>query len=118
VLGFQLRGDRLRLCPVVPDEWQGFEITYRHRSATYEFAVVRRADGNAAGVEVEEDGRKLEGGWIGLADDGMTHRVTVRIPKRMASSMVPPGGAVNRAVSQHATNGASPAHSVPTQVML
>ena len=44
VLGFQLRGDRLTIAPVIPEDWEGFEITYRHGSATYEISVRRQAE--------------------------------------------------------------------------
>ena len=57
VLGFQLRGDRLTVAPVIPDEWQGFEITYRHRPHDYEISVRRRA-GNESRI-VELDGTKV-----------------------------------------------------------
>ena len=39
VLGFHLRGDQLDLRPAIPDDWPGFEITYRYRSATYHITV-------------------------------------------------------------------------------
>ena len=34
ILGFRLEGERLRLEPCIPAGWPGFEITYRHRSAS------------------------------------------------------------------------------------
>jgi cyclic beta-1,2-glucan synthetase len=80
VLGFQLRAETLTLKPVVPESWPGFEIAFRHRSARYEIAVT--ADGDHAALEVGLDGRILDGNGIPLADDGVTHRVTVRMPKR------------------------------------
>ncbi len=43
VLGFRLRGDRLTIAPAIPDDWSGFEITYRYRSTVYEIEV-RRAE--------------------------------------------------------------------------
>ncbi len=69
VLGFQLRGDRLTLKPAIPEDWDGFEITYRHRSTTYEISVRRRAASEARQS-------------IQLVDDGGTHKVTVWIPGR------------------------------------
>jgi cellobiose phosphorylase len=105
VLGFQLRGDTLTLKPVLPVEWPGFEMTYRHQSATYEIAVKANAAGDSEGVELELDGRKLDDGRIPLADDGATHHVIVRMPKRPAA---PPG--------EHATNGASSAQLRPAQI--
>jgi cyclic beta-1,2-glucan synthetase len=90
VLGFQLRGDRLTLNPVVPDSWSGFEMTYRYRSATYEIAVTRAADSAGLVKEVEMDGRILQDGYIPLADDGVIHRVAVRIPKVTSKMAEPP----------------------------
>ncbi len=77
VLGFRLRGDTLTLKPVIPNDWPGFEMTYRFRSSTYEIAVVRQAEG--ASATVEADGQPMNAGVVQLADDGKTHQVTVRI---------------------------------------
>jgi cyclic beta-1,2-glucan synthetase len=88
VLGFRLRGDALTLHPVIPDSWPGFEMTFRYRSATYEIAVKTAANPAGPEVEVELDGRILDGAAIPLADDGATHRVTVWTTKRPA----PPQG--------------------------
>ena len=68
VLGFRLRGDRLTIAPVIPDDWSGFEITYRYRSTVYEIEV-RRADSPQAPLNSP----------IQLMDDGGTHKVTVWI---------------------------------------
>jgi cyclic beta-1,2-glucan synthetase len=78
ILGFQLRGDTLVLDPAIPDEWEGFEIRYRHRSATYRIVVERAPDEDD--VRVELDGRRLDGTNIPLADDLQPHTVAVRIP--------------------------------------
>ncbi len=69
VLGFRLRGDRLTIAPVIPDDWHGFEITYRYRSTVYEIEV-RRAGSPQAQLNSP----------IQLVDDGGTHRVAVWIP--------------------------------------
>jgi cyclic beta-1,2-glucan glucanotransferase len=79
VLGFQLRGDRLTMTPVIPNDWPGFEITYRHHATVYEISVRRRTANEV--VIVELDGRQLEDS-IPLADDGGIHKVTVWIPRR------------------------------------
>src|SRR5262249_39467828 len=39
ILGFRLRGDKLRLAPCIPAHWPGYEITYRYRTATYHVTV-------------------------------------------------------------------------------
>ncbi len=79
VLGFQLRGDRLTMTPVIPNDWPGFEITYRHHATVYEISVRRRTANEV--VIVELDGRQMEDS-IPLADDGGIHKVTVWIPRR------------------------------------
>jgi cyclic beta-1,2-glucan synthetase len=87
VLGFKLRGDRLSIEPVIPDDWQGFEITYRHGNTVYEIAVRRRASGDVRVIEL--DGRQAESGSILLVDDGVAHKVTVWIPRRFTAPAKP-----------------------------
>ena len=86
VLGFQLRGDRLTIAPVIPDDWDGFEIMYRHGATRYEIAVRRRASNDARIMEL--DGSQVLDSWILLADDGVTHKVTVWIPRESSASVV------------------------------
>jgi len=74
VLGFQLRGDTLTLHPVLPPDWPGFDMTYRHRSTIYEISVRAGAES-----QWELDGDKLEGAHISLVDDGAVHRINVRV---------------------------------------
>ena len=76
VLGFQLRGTRLSIQPAIPAEWPGFEITYRHRSATYRIVVEQGSSSRA----MELDGAVVDGDFIVLADDRRTHQLVVRIP--------------------------------------
>lgn len=95
VLGFRLRGDRLTIAPVIPDDWQGFEIHYRHRSATYQIEVRRRA-GNDSRI-VELDGRQTADSSIPLADDGRIHKVTVWISSPSPTSERRPVEASNTA---------------------
>jgi cyclic beta-1,2-glucan synthetase len=73
VLGFQLRGDRLTIAPVIPDDWNGFEITYRYRSTVYEIEV-RRSDSTG-----DRESAPIELVPIELIDDGGTHKVIVWI---------------------------------------
>jgi cyclic beta-1,2-glucan synthetase len=77
ILGFRRDGDRLRLDPRIPAHWPGFEITYRHRSATYHI-VVENLQGVEGGVsQVQMDGVTAPGGVIALADDSRTHQIRV-----------------------------------------
>jgi cyclic beta-1,2-glucan synthetase len=77
ILGFRLRGRRLTLEPCVPAAWPGYEVVYRHGSATYRVRVE-----NPRGVErgvgrLFLDGREQGDKEIELADDGREHEVRV-----------------------------------------
>ena len=79
ILGFHLEGGTLRLDPCIPRGWPGFEIDYRHRSATYRIRVDNPA-GTGRGVRsVVLDGRQLPGGAVPLGDDGKHHEVRVEL---------------------------------------
>ena len=82
VLGFQLRGNRLRIAPAIPADWPGFEITYRFRSAHYQIVVLRVSVPVAA---MTCDDQPC-GDWVNLLDDGRHHLVTVQL----ASAKVEP----------------------------
>jgi cellobiose phosphorylase len=77
ILGFQLRGDILRFEPFVPPSWPGFELRYRHRSATYQILIDNSA-GTGRGVRsVELDGQRLPNHSVPLNDDSKTHNIRV-----------------------------------------
>jgi len=80
ILGFELRGDRLRLNPCIPKLWPGFEMSYRHGSSRYTIVVVNRSDDAGDGERVIElDGVKLSSAAIALVDDGKSHRVHIQL---------------------------------------
>jgi cyclic beta-1,2-glucan synthetase len=74
VLGFKLRGNRLTMQPSIPEDWPGFDITYRYGSATYEIRVEQRP-GTAPG-----------GGSIDLLDDGRVHRVLIVVSRKQQAA--------------------------------
>ena len=76
VLGFQLRGNRLRIAPAIPADWPGFEIAYRYRSSHYRIVVSRDSGSGAGGEAIGQDG------FIDLVDDGGQHTVTVTVGMR------------------------------------
>ena len=77
ILGFQLRGNRLEVKPCIAAAWKQYEITYRHRSATYHI-VVENPNGIEHGVKnVTLDGETQTSNAIELADDGKRHEVRV-----------------------------------------
>ncbi len=67
LLGFEKRGEKARLSPKVPEEWQEFTITYQFGRATYHLTATREAD------KPTLDGDTLASGWITLKDDGKIH---------------------------------------------
>ncbi|MEO8049074.1 MAG: hypothetical protein ABI833_01545, partial [Acidobacteriota bacterium] len=79
VLGFKLRGDQLTLGPVVPEDWPGFDITYRYRSSVYEIFVQTDPSIGATTMSVDGGAAAIRD-TLKLNDDGASHRVDVRIP--------------------------------------
>jgi cellobiose phosphorylase len=79
ILGIRPAGNTLAIEPCVPRAWPGFEVTYRHGSASYRIRV-----DNPAGVErgvrsVTVDGQPVSGGIVPLLDDGREHDVRVEL---------------------------------------
>jgi cyclic beta-1,2-glucan synthetase len=82
VLGFQVRGNVLRIVPVIPDEWPGFELTYRFRTSTYRVEVSRDDDAGAL-----LDGHQMPQATFPLVDDGREHRIQVMLPRNTADAL-------------------------------
>ncbi|MCS6852425.1 MAG: glycosyl transferase family 36 [Gemmataceae bacterium] len=77
ILGFQRRGTTLRLDPCIASHWGGFEITYRHHSASYRIRV-ENPHGVERGVQsMTLDGQPADPAGMPLADDGRLHEVRV-----------------------------------------
>lgn len=74
LLGFEKRGDQVRLRPMVPPEWDGFTLTLQWGSATWHFHAGRDEP------LLTLDGQRVDNGWITLVDDGRIHEV--RTPLR------------------------------------
>jgi cyclic beta-1,2-glucan synthetase len=81
ILGLRLRGGALHLDPCIPKGWAGFELSLRHGSARYEIRV-ENPDGVGRGIasasidEAIVTERPLR---LVLADDGVVHRLRVRL---------------------------------------
>ena len=72
VLGFRLRGEMLTIDPVTPEDWSGFQLTYRYRSSIYEIEIRRGGAGNPAPYSIH------------LKDDGKTHRIEISLNEKAA----------------------------------
>ncbi|MFM9882172.1 MAG: GH36-type glycosyl hydrolase domain-containing protein [Burkholderiales bacterium] len=72
LLGLERRGNQLRVRPLLPKSWPGFDMSYRFGSTRFE--ITCRA-GEAAADAV--DGVAADDEWITLADDGKTRTVAL-----------------------------------------
>ncbi len=87
LLGLRRTGEYLTLAPCIPSDWDGFEMTYRHGTTTYQIVVRRDAAADPASVHITDCGQPMTDGRIPLVDDGSTHAVNITIgppPERTA----------------------------------
>ncbi len=75
MLGIRPAYDGLRVEPVIPAEWQGFQAQRLFRGVWYEIEVLRVGEGNE--VRLEVDGTQIEGTVVPLPALG-TEAVRVR----------------------------------------
>ena len=79
VLGLKVCGDHLRVDPVIPAWWEGFQLRYRRGEAVYEIQV-ENPEGCERGVSwVEMDGQRMRDGVIPLDRTLVKHRILVRM---------------------------------------
>ena len=75
LLGLRLEGDRLRLAPCLPADWQAFKIHYRYRETVYHIAVSQ----TRAETRLTVDGVEGHDGAIPLVDDRRDHLVELAV---------------------------------------
>ncbi|WP_309604376.1 GH36-type glycosyl hydrolase domain-containing protein [Phenylobacterium sp.] len=81
ILGLRVAGGALHIDPCIPGSWPRYEITLRHGASRYA-VVVENPQGVQRGIaSAELDGVTIPGRplSIPLVDDGVAHRVTVRL---------------------------------------
>jgi cyclic beta-1,2-glucan synthetase len=81
ILGLRLQGKVLHIEPCIPKSWPRFEMTIRHGSARYEIRV-ENPDGAGRGIayaQLDEAIITTRPLSLPLADDGLTHRLSVRL---------------------------------------
>jgi cellobiose phosphorylase len=76
VLGFRRRGDVLTIEPVIPAEWPGFRLRYRHGKTWYDIVVENGGQGGKWLAEL--DGAPAVSPGIPLVDDGLRHGIRLR----------------------------------------
>jgi cyclic beta-1,2-glucan synthetase len=75
VLGFRRNGNSFVMRPVIPAEWPGFRMSYRHEGTTYKISVVRAA----GSPRVELDGQVVPDGVIPLVSHSAPRNVVIHI---------------------------------------
>jgi cyclic beta-1,2-glucan synthetase len=79
ILGLKVRGNGMRVEPVIPGWWNGFHVRYRHGEAIYDIQV-ENPEGMERGVSwVEIDGRRARDGVIPLDRGLVKHGIVVRM---------------------------------------
>lgn len=84
ILGIRREGDRLYIRPALPEDWPGYEASYRFGAAVYRITV-HQAKRGAEGQKPSETVIVMDGqeqvrqgdAWIPLVDDGAVHEVVV-----------------------------------------
>ena len=79
ILGFQKHGETLSIEPCIPADWKEFEITYRHKTATYHIRVENPHGVCRGSVKIEVEGKMISSNRIKLIDDGREHTVRITI---------------------------------------
>ncbi|MGE5090887.1 MAG: GH36-type glycosyl hydrolase domain-containing protein [Bacillota bacterium] len=79
ILGFERAGAQLTFDPVIPREWDGFELDYRFGNTVYAIRVRNAAHVNRGVMRVTVDGQAAEGGRIELVDDGKQRTIEVEM---------------------------------------
>lgn len=79
ILGIKLRGAELLIDPCIPQNWPGFEVTFKYKSTTYDIFVSRSAGTAETGPAATLDGENLLGRpvRVPLTNDGTRHVVCV-----------------------------------------
>lgn len=75
ILGFNKEGDKLRLDPVIPDQWYSFSMTYRYMDTIYTINVENEVNRNSGKSLLYLDGQLQEDSTISLENDGIVHLI-------------------------------------------
>jgi cyclic beta-1,2-glucan synthetase len=79
ILGLKRKGNRLCIDPSIPDDWPGFEATYRDGDTTYNIYVHNPQGVNRGVVQITLDGEIVSSDYISLLNDGRRHDVKVEL---------------------------------------
>jgi cyclic beta-1,2-glucan synthetase len=84
ILGFQRRGDKLTINPVIPKDWPGFRLQYRFQETIYRITVENPDHCCGGVVLVELDGVAVADKIVALRNDALHHEVRVVLGSKPA----------------------------------
>ncbi len=79
ILGFKREGNRLEIDPCIPDDWLGYDATYRDGETVYNIHVHNPHGVNRGVVRITLDGSTVTEGYVSLLNDGGGHEVQVEL---------------------------------------
>jgi cellobiose phosphorylase len=78
LLGLRVEGDKLRIAPCLPVDWNAVKVQYRYRETVYHITVAQTRDGGS-GQQVSADGVDARDQVVSLVDDRQDHRIVVTV---------------------------------------
>jgi cyclic beta-1,2-glucan synthetase len=82
ILGFNRVGNALKMDPVIPPDWDGFEIRYQFGASVYLIQVKNPKHVARNVMKIELDGHLLVSLTVPLIDDHLEHTVSVLMGKK------------------------------------
>jgi len=79
ILGFKLKGDHFTIDPCIPDNWDGFNLTYKNGSSVFHIEVKNPGHIEKGVKEMILDGEKMQDNIIPFLQDSKDHHVIVRM---------------------------------------
>ncbi len=79
ILGFDLRGNILKLHPNIPSDWKTYEISYLHGQSQYVISIMNPMSLCSGKMKYKLDGKELPGQEVILLDDGKQHHITASL---------------------------------------
>ncbi len=79
ILGLKRRGNRLEIDPCIPDDWAGYELTYRHGETVYAIHIQNPQRVNRGVRQIICDGEVMPNDYIILRSDGGRHEIYIEL---------------------------------------
>lgn len=77
ILGLKKEGEKFKIEPCIPSDWEEYSIKYKYKQTLYNIEVKNPDHKNIGTKEVNLDGKILENKWINLVDDNNIHKVDI-----------------------------------------